>query len=126
MDVPECHDRFVSAHQPERRTRTIVNTEPDAITTNTNTATVVYVPKPETNGMATAAMILGIAGIPLLFACFMGVMPALAAIILGHIAFHNSKKLNGLGRSQAVTGFVCGYVTFAFLPIVMIIGAVGS
>jgi hypothetical protein len=75
-------------------------------------------PRPSTNGLAIAALILGIVGaalslIPLvgLFLCW---LPALLAIVFGFIGLSTAGRLNGLRRSEALWGTILG---FAPIPI---------
>ncbi|MCW2854752.1 MAG: hypothetical protein JWR52_367 [Marmoricola sp.] len=71
-----------------------------------------YYPQPtDTNGKATAALVLGIVGIfPGLFLC--GPLVAIAAIIVGFIAKKDVDVSQGRvgGRSQAKAGIVLGFV----------------
>jgi hypothetical protein len=83
--------------------------------------TQVYVqlaPRPSTNGLAIAALILGIVGAALslipvlgLFLCW---LPALLAIVFGFIGLSTARRLNGLRRSEALWGTILG---FAPIPI---------
>ena len=61
--------------------------------------------QPQTNGLATASMIVGIASM----LCF-GPVPAIVAIILGLVALSQGKKDPGRagGQSQAWTGIITG------------------
>lgn len=79
------------------------------------------------NGVALTAMILGIVGaivgcwavIPItgyLSAAF-GFPLALAAVICGHIGRGRSKRVDGVGRIQALVGFILGYLSIAVMVI---------
>jgi Domain of unknown function (DUF4190) len=61
--------------------------------------------QPQTNGLATASMIVGIASM----LCF-GPVPAIVAIILGLVALSQGKKdpARAGGQSQAWTGIITG------------------
>ena len=84
-----------------------------------------------TNGTASTAMILGIIGLvatilgPMLggVTCFFGWFFGLLGIILGHVGSSRATQLGGLGRGNAVAGYVCGYVTITLylIPIVFLI-----
>lgn len=86
---------------------------------------VVQLQRAPSNGKAVAAMVLGIVAIAVgiwslvpflgLVAAFLGFAPAVVAVILGHVGLSASVPLNGLGRSQAVTGLVLGYLTLAII-----------
>jgi hypothetical protein len=73
----------------------------------------------QTSGKALASMITGIFG--LLF-----FLPAIAAIILGHISRSEIRKSNGRlkGDGMATAGLVMGYGVFALIPFVLIIAAI--
>jgi hypothetical protein len=91
----------------------------------------VTVQRYSTNGVALAALILGIAGaalslIPLLglFFCW---LPALLAIIFGFIGLSNAKKLNGLRHSVALWGVILGFAPIPITVVYLIIGtAIGA
>lgn len=75
--------------------------------TQPSTPVVVYEPRPQTNGMAVAAMILGILGlwgVPFLM--------AILALVFGVIARRSIDRSNGRegGRAMATAGIVLGCV----------------
>lgn len=79
-----------------------------------------YAPKPATNGLAIAALVLGIVAaalslIPLvgLFVCW---LPALLGIIFGLIGLGTARRNNGIRRTEALWGLIC-----ALLPIPIVI-----
>lgn len=84
-----------------------------------------------TNGTASTAMILGIIGLvatilgPMLggVTCFFGWFFGLLGIILGHVGSSRATQLGGVGRGNAVAGYICGYVTITLylIPIVFLI-----
>lgn len=86
---------------------------------------VVQLQRAPSNGKAIAAMVLGIVAIavgiwslvPLLglIAAFLAVAPAIIAVVLGHLGMNTAQAMGGLGRSQAVTGLVLGYLTLAII-----------
>ncbi len=77
--------------------------------------------RPPTNGLAVAALVLGIVAIlpgvlviiPIvgLFMAVFALLPAVLAVVFGHIGLSTATRMNGLGRSMALTGMVLGYVT---------------
>jgi hypothetical protein len=79
--------------------------------------------KAPSNGMAIAALVLGIVAIvtgvwipiPILglVMMFLAFAPAVLAVIFGHVGIRNAGRLGGLGRGAALTGLVLGYVTLA-------------
>ncbi|MBO3751500.1 DUF4190 domain-containing protein [Streptosporangiaceae bacterium NEAU-GS5] len=68
----------------------------------------VYVQAPQTSGLATASLVLGIIGI-LGGWCVFGI-PCLMAIILGHLGLNDTKDGRRAGRGSAVAGLVLGYL----------------
>jgi uncharacterized membrane protein len=90
-----------------------------------------YAPKPATNGLAIAGMVLGIVGALLALIPFAGVflcwLPALLGIIFGFIGLGTANRNYGVRRGEAIAAIVCG-----FLPIpitmfgVMILAAIGA
>ncbi len=78
-------------------------------------------PRPKTNGLALASMILGILGITVgLCLLFFPVMPILA-VVFGHIGLAQVTRTGATGRGYAITGLVTGYVGIA-LAILWLIG----
>lgn len=86
--------------------------------------------KPPSNGMAVTSLILGILAIVvgvwtpipiagLVFA-FLSFLPALLAIIFGHVGLSTSKT-NGVGKGQAITGLILGYLTIGIIVVVTMI-----
>jgi type IV pilus assembly protein PilA len=78
-----------------------------------------YLVAEQTSGKALASMITGIFG--LLF-----FLPAIAAIILGHISRSEIRKSNGRlkGNGMATAGLVMGYGMIAMIPFILIIAAI--
>lgn len=75
---------------------------------------------PQTSGKAIASLVLGIFG-------FLTVLPAIPAIILGHLSLSEIKKSLGRlrGRGMAITGLVLGYAGLAAtIPIILIVAAI--
>src|SRR5689334_21604277 len=75
--------------------------------------------QPQTDGKATASLILGI----LSMLCF-GLLTGLPAIILGHISRGNIEQSRGrlTGAGMALTGLILGYVSI--VSTIMIIAAI--
>jgi hypothetical protein len=67
---------------------------------------------PQSNGLATAAMIVGIVGVTVGWLC-LGPIPGIAAIIMGAIALSQIKKMPNRfgGKSMALVGVITGSVT---------------
>lgn len=63
----------------------------------------------QTNGLAIAALIVGILSIPLAFACGIGGLFGIAAIVLGFLGLKKANDdLGGGGKGLAVGGIVTG------------------
>jgi hypothetical protein len=77
-----------------------------------------------TNGLAVTSMILGILSILGIWVFFLGMIPALLGIILGHVALQQIKKSNNTqgGNGMAIAGLVLNYLVFA--PGILCLGAI--
>jgi hypothetical protein len=85
----------------------------------------VQIQKPPSNGLAITSMILGIVAIVIgiwalipflgLFAAVTGFLPAVVAVILGHIGLARARQMNSTGRGQAMAGLVTGYITLGII-----------
>ena len=73
----------------------------------------VYVERSRTNGLAVAAMVLGI-----LWIWWIG---SVLAVIFGHVSLNHIKRSNGAerGRGMAIAGLVLGYIGVATLILVI-------
>lgn len=73
----------------------------------------------ETSGKALASMITGIFGLVFF-------LPAIAAIILGHMSRTEIRRSNGRlkGNGMATAGLVMGYGMIAMIPFILIIAAI--
>ncbi len=73
-----------------------------------------------TNGMAIASLVLGIVGIvSVCFYCF-GFIPALLAVIFGHIARGQIRRMGGQGDGMALAGLIMGYIIMGLAVLVMV------
>jgi Domain of unknown function (DUF4190)/Protein of unknown function (DUF2510) len=83
-------------------------------------APVVYVTQPRNNGLAIAAMVLGI-----VWVYWIG---SLLALIFGYVALSQIKKSQGSqrGRGMAIAGVVLGYVGLALLALVIVLVALNA
>lgn len=83
-------------------------------------ATVAAAPRPDatSSGLALTSLICGIAGL-LLF------LPAIVAIVTGHIARSQIEKSAGAlkGAGQAMAGLIMGYIVIGMIPIVGLLAA---
>ncbi|WP_179855457.1 DUF4190 domain-containing protein [Paractinoplanes atraurantiacus] len=64
-----------------------------------------------TSGYAVASMVLGIVGILGGWCTF--AVPCVLAVVLGHAALHEMKRVRKEGRGMAIAGLVLGYVCLA-------------
>ena len=64
------------------------------------------------DGMSVAALITGIASIPLLCVCGLGLVSGIVAIVLGVLGRKNVRESNGMltGDGMALAGAICGGV----------------
>lgn len=82
-------------------------------------------PAPPSNSIATAAIILGTIGFALsaipLFGWVLAMVPALLAIIFGHVGHYLARARGGLNLHYAVGGWITGYLALIVAPIVWLI-----
>jgi hypothetical protein len=82
----------------------------------------VYVNQQPTNGLGIASLVCGILGI--LGMCGYGVggfIPAVLAIVFGHIARGQIRRGNGGGDGMAVAGLIMGYISAGVALVVILI-----
>lgn len=80
-----------------------------------------YTGPPQTDGKAVGSLILGI------LALFpMGILAGIPAVVLGHLAKSSIARSMGRlkGDGMAMAGLVMGYISIAFIPLVLIIAAI--
>jgi hypothetical protein len=76
----------------------------------------------QTNGKATAAMVLGIVSIPLFFLSFLDLGLAIPAIVLGAIGLRDAKRNPQRGgRGKALAGVICGSIGLLFIIILLVV-----
>jgi hypothetical protein len=86
---------------------------------------------PPSNGIGTAAGVLGIVAAVLMFIPFIdyvAIILGVLAVILGGVGINRSKRLGGAGKGMAITGLVLGIISVAIsiLFIAAIYAAVSS
>lgn len=74
--------------------------------------TVRPVAPPETHGLATTALVLGLIGLPALVACGIGLPLALTGLVIGTVALRRSRK-RSRARRIALAGVVACVTTIA-------------
>ncbi len=96
--------------------------------------------RPPSNGLAVAALVLGIVGITVgiwsvvpflgLIAAVFAFVPSVLAVIFGIVGWQKAGRIGGVGRGQALTGLILGGVTVALIVLVtmgwIFVGVVGS
>lgn len=80
--------------------------------------------QPPGNGMAVAALVLGILALVLFFIWFLAPIMGLLAIIFGAVGISKANKIGGKGKGMAIAGLVCGVIGM-LLSIVLVVIAVG-
>jgi type IV pilus assembly protein PilA len=80
-----------------------------------------YFGEPKTDGKATGSLILGI----LSLLCF-SFLAGIPAVILGHMSRKSIRESMGRlkGDGMALAGLIMGYISVAFIPVVLIIAAI--
>lgn len=86
------------------------------------------------NGIALTSMIFGIIGAVVGFwaivpvagyvSATLGFVPALVAVICGHIGFSRSKRLGGIGRRHALAGLITGYGAIVVMAVASVLWTV--
>ena len=80
------------------------------------------------NGVAVASLVLGLVAIVLgvwipipilgLVTMVLAFVPAVLAVVFGHVGLRAATRVGGLGRGASVTGLILGYVTLAISVII--------
>jgi hypothetical protein len=76
----------------------------------------------QTNGLAIAGMILGIASLVLFFLSVFAAIIGVVGLILSFIGLNKSKQMGGTGRGMAIAGIVTSAAGIAIGVILFIIG----
>jgi hypothetical protein len=71
-------------------------------------------------GLGVASMVLGILALPLMCLKGVGLLAAIAAVIMGHIAHAQSKRANGQANGMALAGLICGYISLAIVVLIFV------
>jgi hypothetical protein len=71
-----------------------------------------YPQAPRTDGMSIAALVCGIAGIPLLVFCGIGIVPGILGVVFGLLTIGRVNRSGGTltGKGMALAGAICGGV----------------
>ena len=80
-------------------------------------------PPATSNGLATAALVVGLIGLLCL-----GFLAGIPAVILGYLGLQKSKEIGDIGKGQAIAGIILGAVAIAWsvLWVVIIVASRGS
>lgn len=73
------------------------------------------------NGVAIAALVLGLLSVPLIIV-LIGPLLALIAIILGIVGVKKANSLGGTGKGMAITGIVSGLLTIVLTVLAVTAG----
>jgi len=78
---------------------------------------------PPNNPLALTSMILGIVGVVLAFFYGIGAIPAIVAVILGHIGMGQIKNSAGTqgGNGMALAGLITGYIGIGIAVLYVVI-----
>lgn len=104
---PKCNKEFVIPHTSQPGSVHVVGAvEGSPRSTNT----------PQISGLAITSMVLGVVGFLGSWACCVGFVLSLLAIIFGHIAYAKVSRdpKASAGKALAITGFTLGYVGLLF------------
>lgn len=77
------------------------------------------------NGMATTSLVVGIVAIVTgvwvlipfigMFFGFIAFLPAVLAVVFGHVGLSKAPSVGGIGRGGAMTGLILGYLTVGLI-----------
>ena len=85
---------------------------------------VTYQPRPSTNGLAVAGMVIGIVALVIalipLIGWFMAFVPAVLAVIFGHIGQSTAKRLGGMRRTESIVAWVTGYAALVLPGVITV------
>lgn len=87
-----------------------------------------FVAAPPSNGIGTAAGVLGIVGAVLMFIPiidYLAIILGVLAVIFGAVGINRSKRLGGAGKGMAITGLVLGLISIA-IPVLFIAAIYGA
>ena len=78
--------------------------------------------QPKPPGLAIASLVCGIAGFPMIFACWSGIAVGTVGAVLGHIALKKIRESQGTlgGEGMAKAGMICGYISAALGVLLLI------
>jgi hypothetical protein len=74
-----------------------------------------YAPPAPPSGLAITSMILGIVGVLFSFAYGLGLFPAIAAVITGHLAKKRQPHAKGMWLAGLITGYVAIGISLLFI-----------
>lgn len=78
-----------------------------------------------TNGLAVASLVCGIAGLVLFWACFVGLILGIAAVVLGFIGRNKAKQLPGeAGSGMALGGIITGGIAAVLTAVILVVAVV--
>ena len=76
------------------------------------------------NGMAVAALVLGIISFVLFFACGVGILAGVVAVILGFLGMSKAKQI-GKGRGMSIAGLILGGVGIVVSALFLVLVTIG-
>ncbi|MCX7749906.1 MAG: DUF4190 domain-containing protein [Clostridia bacterium] len=82
----------------------------------------------KTNGFAITSMVLGIVAIPLICCCYIGVIPAILAVIFGFIARSKIRSSVNIekGDGMALAGIIMGFSVIGIIFILIMLQLSGA
>jgi hypothetical protein len=99
---------------------------------NVHQVYVQYAPRPNSNGLAVAALVLGVVGTALSLIPFLGLflcwLPALLAIVFGFVGLGTARRSNGFRRTEALWGAILGFAPILITVVwyVIVGGLIGA
>ena len=65
-------------------------------------------PAQQNNGMAIAALVCGILSLLAFWACFVGILLGILAVVFGFLGRSKAREMNGNGAGMALAGLITG------------------
>ncbi len=76
---------------------------------------------PLPQGMAVASLVLGILSLVFLLVYCAGVVPAILAVVFGHVSLSRVRAGTESGRGMALAGLICGYISLGLTASMVIV-----
>lgn len=83
-------------------------------------------PQQPSNGLGLSAMIVGIASIPALCLCGLGILTGIVAVVLGFLGRQKAERGEATNGGMALAGIITGGVAVVLGTLWLVVGLVGG